>query len=46
MSKSAMTAVGRYGSPDEVVETVAFLADPASSYVTAATVSVDGGHTP
>ncbi|MFI5607706.1 SDR family oxidoreductase [Amycolatopsis sp. NPDC051903] len=42
--QKSLTAVGRYGQPGEVAEAVAYLADPAGSYVTAATLSVDGGH--
>ncbi|WP_328605466.1 SDR family oxidoreductase [Amycolatopsis sp. NBC_00345] len=42
--QGSFTAVGRYGSPEEVAAAVAYLADPASAYVTAATLSVDGGH--
>ncbi|MFJ8910674.1 3-oxoacyl-ACP reductase family protein [Amycolatopsis sp. NPDC102389] len=38
------TVFDRYGSPSEVAATVSFLARPESKYVTAATVSVDGGH--
>jgi 3-oxoacyl-[acyl-carrier protein] reductase len=40
----ALTAFDRYGSPSEVASAVAYLASPASAYVTAATLSVDGGH--
>ncbi|WP_410576227.1 3-oxoacyl-ACP reductase family protein [Amycolatopsis sp. lyj-108] len=40
----SLTAFDRYGSPSEVAATVSFLARPESKYVTAATVSVDGGH--
>ncbi len=39
------TPVGRPGTPDEVAAAVAFLADPASSYVTGHSLVVDGGNT-
>ncbi|MFD2471413.1 SDR family oxidoreductase [Amycolatopsis silviterrae] len=42
--QASMTAVGRYGKPEEVADTVAFLASPASAYLTASIISVDGGH--
>ena len=34
----------RYGLPSEVASAVSYLAAPSSAYVTAATLSVDGGH--
>jgi Tropinone reductase 1 len=37
------TPLGRIGEPEEVAATVAFLCLPASSYVTAQCVAVDGG---
>ncbi|MEQ8969345.1 MAG: 3-oxoacyl-ACP reductase family protein [Coleofasciculus sp. C1-SOL-03] len=42
---SAMTAVGRYGKPQEVAELVTFLASPKAGNITGATLNVDGGMT-
>ena len=40
--QAAMTALGRFGTADEVASTVAYLA--TASYVTGAEFAVDGGH--
>ncbi|GHG39415.1 SDR family NAD(P)-dependent oxidoreductase [Streptomyces hydrogenans] len=40
----ALTALGRFGTPDEVAAAVAYLAGPDGRYVTGAELSVDGGH--
>ena len=37
------TALGRYGKPDEIASVVTFLAGPGATYMTGATINVDGG---
>jgi meso-butanediol dehydrogenase/(S,S)-butanediol dehydrogenase/diacetyl reductase len=41
----ARAPMGRMGQPEEIAEAVLYLASPASSYVTGAALSVDGGIT-
>ena len=41
----ARVPVGRMGTPEEIAHAVVFLASPASSYITATTLVVDGGMT-
>ncbi|MER7519883.1 SDR family oxidoreductase [Streptomyces sp. NPDC126499] len=43
-SQAAMTALGRFGTAEEVAAMVAFLSGPEARYVTGAEFSVDGGH--
>ncbi|MER8091821.1 SDR family oxidoreductase [Streptomyces goshikiensis] len=42
--QSALTALGRFGRPEEVAAMVSFLAGADAGYVTGAEFSVDGGH--
>ena len=39
------TPLGRTAEPSEIAETIVFLASPQASYLTGATVAVDGGYT-
>jgi 3-oxoacyl-[acyl-carrier protein] reductase len=41
--QKAVTALDRYGTVDEVAALVAFVASPESSYITGASLTVDGG---
>nr|BFD81838.1 SDR family oxidoreductase [Streptomyces sp. Xyl84] len=42
--QAALTALGRFGTPDEVASMVAYLAGADAAYVTGAEFAVDGGH--
>jgi 3-oxoacyl-[acyl-carrier protein] reductase len=40
---TGMTALGRYGKSEEVAELVCFLASSKASYITGASINIDGG---
>jgi 3-oxoacyl-[acyl-carrier protein] reductase len=42
---TAMTAIKRYGKPEEIAELVAFLASPKASNITGSAINIDGGIT-
>jgi 3-oxoacyl-[acyl-carrier protein] reductase len=42
-AQKAATALGRFGKPEEVAAAVVFLARPEASFITGATLNVDGG---
>jgi 3-oxoacyl-[acyl-carrier protein] reductase len=39
----AQIALGRFGSPSDIAEAVAFLAGPGAAYITGETLHVNGG---
>lgn len=41
----AQNALGRYGRPEEIAAGVVFLASPDASFITGATLNIDGGFT-
>ncbi|MEU3018209.1 SDR family oxidoreductase [Nocardiopsis sp. NPDC007018] len=44
-TERALTALGRYATPEDIAATIAHLAGPAGAYITGTSVTVDGGVT-
>ncbi|UFU07317.1 SDR family NAD(P)-dependent oxidoreductase [Ruania halotolerans] len=42
-AERALTALGRYGTPEEIAALVAYLAGPEGAYITGTAITVDGG---
>ncbi|MEM8832092.1 MAG: 3-oxoacyl-ACP reductase family protein [Cyanobacteria bacterium P01_G01_bin.19] len=42
---TAMTAINRYGQPEEIAELAAFLSSPKASNITGSAINIDGGMT-
>ncbi|HLR96705.1 MAG TPA: SDR family oxidoreductase [Jiangellaceae bacterium] len=42
-AERALTALGRYGTTEDIAATVAHLAGPGGAYITGTTITVDGG---
>lgn len=42
-TRAAMTALGRYGTADEVAKAVAFFAGDDAAFITGSLLTVDGG---
>jgi 3-oxoacyl-[acyl-carrier protein] reductase len=42
---TGLTPAGRFASPDELTGLIVYLAGPESTYVTGATINIDGGYT-
>jgi 3-oxoacyl-[acyl-carrier protein] reductase len=39
----SLSALGRYGEPEEIAGAVDYLAGPEAGYITGSTITIDGG---